>query len=119
MVGMEALISLNTQVMVPIESTSNTGGRYSLEYSDRYSIDLVPETVRQWERAEIIGINISARSGDTYPQVTYSIRLLGREAHYPLSLPHQVIETWQEDFYGKNWRTDIRKDGSGGKPTAF
>lgn len=110
MVSMETLIKLNTKVMVPIESTGNTDGRYSLEYSDRYSVDLVPETVRQWERAEIIGVNISARSGDTYPQVTYSIRLLGREAHYPLNLPKQVIETWQAEFYGVNWRTDIRKE---------
>lgn len=114
MASMETSITLGKVIMVPIQDCRYSNG-YALESDGNRFVELIPKTVTFWKKAMVIGASQFYNSHDKSTRLVYRIQLGQGE----VEVPEEAVVSWQEEFYGVNWRTDMRKDGSGGKPTLF
>ena len=108
MASMETLITLGEIVMVPIQDCRDSNG-YVLESDGRSFLELIPKTVTFWKKAMVLGATQLYDPKDFSVRLIYKVQL----GQTDVDVPVEVVVEWQEEFYGVNWRTDMRKEHPG------
>lgn len=114
MASMETSITLGKVIMVPIQDCRDSNG-YALESDGNRFVELIPKTVTFWKKAMIIGASQFYNPNDLSIRLVYRIQLGQGE----VEVPEEAVVSWQEEFYGVNWRTDTRKEHPRGGVAAF